>query len=657
MRFTHAVESVLDRVRNAEVDMDTHLIGLLLECRDRMALLLSVVSGTAAGCDAEEGERLRRQLEQYLGGGRQVVKDTPLAVPEFAPMIIGPDHWHLSLRFGRDVLRQGLDPLAFLRYLSTLGELRHVETLAEDMPSDASFDPHSCYLGFEIAFQGDVSKAQIEGVFEFVRDDAQIRIIPPHSRVEEYIALIEQLPEDTLRLGEILVAAGTLTRRELDEALTAQEVQRRLGDGRPLGEMLLTAGVVHEPVLDAALAKQKRTEEKRAADTKTLRVPANRLDRLIDLVGELVIAGAATQLIAGRSRIPEMVESASHLLSLVEEVRDTALRLRMVQIGEVFGRFPRVVRDASRERAKDIELAISGAETELDKSMVERIADPLMHLVRNAIDHGIESPAVREERGKPAKGTVALDAYHESGSVVIEVRDDGGGMDAAKILAKAVERGLVAPGSALSRQEIYRLVMEPGFSTAEQVTDLSGRGVGMDVVRSNVEALRGSLDIESEPGKGTCMRLCLPLTLAIIDGFLVSVGSSSFVLPLDMVVECIELPPGGEEEADYLDLRGAVLPLVRLKDMFEIDGLPARRRNVVVISFAGQKVGLVVDQLLGECQTVIKPLNRLFGRLRGICGSTILGGGEVALILDVPQLVDDAVAREHRASREPVTRG
>lgn len=655
VRFTHTLESVLDRMRNGELESSSNLIGQLLACRDHIGTLIGAAAGGARPEDAgEHGERLARMLGKHLGEeGAPAPEPAPPAVAPVAqadPMVIGPDHWHLSLRFGPDVLRAGMDPLAFIRYLGTMGELLHVETLADHMPVDASFDPQTCYLGFEIAFRGDVTKEQIESVFEFVRDEAAIRIIPPHSRIEAYIELINSLPEDKVRLGEILVASGTLTRRELDEALRAQELERSAGAGRPLGEMLVDAGIVPEPVVDAALARQKRAEEKRVAEAKTIKVPADRLDQLINLVGELVIAGAAAQLLAGKSRMADVVESASHLLNLVEEVRDTALRLRMVQIGEVFGRFPRVVRDVSRELGKEIELKISGAETELDKSMVERIADPLMHLVRNAIDHGIEPPQTRLARGKPAQGTIVLNAYHESGSVVIEVSDDGGGLDSERILAKAVERGLVAPSQSLTRQEIHRLITEPGFSTAERVTDLSGRGVGMDVVSSNIKALRGSLDIASEPGQGTCMQLCLPLTLAIIDGFLVSVGRAAFVVPLDMVVECIELNDG-RQDPDYLNLRGEVLPFVRLKDLFEVEGLPSRRQNVVVVSFAGRKVGLVVDQLMGECQTVIKPLGRLFGKLRGISGSTILGSGEVALILDVPQLVEHAVAREDRAIR------
>jgi two-component system chemotaxis sensor kinase CheA len=298
------------------------------------------------------------------------------------------------------------------------------------------------------------------------------------------------------------------------------------------------------------------------------------------------------------------------------------------------------VHDVAREIGKDIGLIVSGEETELDKTVVERIADPLTHLVRNAIDHGIEAPEVRQARGKPAKGSVSLNAYHDSGSIVIEVSDDGGGLKRDKILAKAIERGLVEPGRTLSDGEIYGLVFEPGFSTADQITNLSGRGVGMDVVKRNITALRGSVDIRSEEGVGTTVSVRLPLTLAIIKGFLVGLGKSVFVVPLDMIEECLELC--AEPGHDYTNLRGNVLPFIRLRELFAVQGAAGQRENIVVVKHAGRKAGLVVDTLLGEFQTVIKPLSKMFSQVTCISGSSILGTGEVALILDVPALVQHA---------------
>ncbi|MCK2095764.1 chemotaxis protein CheA [Thauera aromatica] len=650
VHFTHGVENVLDRLRNGDLAFSGELVTLLLEAQDHIA---HQVAAIAAGDPVEEaaGAPLLARLRVFAGeadGGVPAEApraDEPACTVEAGSSVpIGAEHWHLSLRFGPEVLRNGMDPLSFIHYLRTLGELVHVETVTDALPDLEGGDPEVCWLGFEVALRSPASKAEIESVFEFVQDSATIIIVPPNSRVEDFIALIESLDEDQRRLGEILVACGSLTPRELEEALACQQAAV---PPQRLGQVLVEQAVVQPQVVEAALGKQRAAEERRSSEAKSVKVPADRLDALIDQVGELVIAGAATQLQAQLIHSRELHETASNLLRLVEDVRDAALRLRMTPIGEVFNRFPRVVRDVSRELGKDIELRIGGAETELDKSMVEKIGDPLMHLVRNAIDHGIESPERRLAAGKPARGTLQLDAYHESGSIVIEVADDGGGLDSERIFAKAVERGLVAPEAHLTTAEIHRLILEPGFSTASQVTNLSGRGVGMDVVKSNVEALRGSLDIDSTPGRGTTMRLCLPLTLAIIDGFRVGVGEASFILPLDAVLECIELPDGVGEAA-YLNLRDQVLPFVRLRRMFAIAGESPARQSVVVVRFAGRQAGIVVDRLLGECQTVIKPLGRLFEKVAGIAGSTILGTGDVALILDVPQLVQRAIAHEGR---------
>jgi len=317
----------------------------------------------------------------------------------------------------------------------------------------------------------------------------------------------------------------------------------------------------------------------------------------------------------------------------------------MVQIGTTFRRFERVVRDVSADLGKDVALILTGSDAEVDKALVERIGDPLMHLVRNSLDHGIESPEERAAAGKPARGSLRLNAFHHSGSIVIEVIDDGKGLDRERILAKAVERGLVETGAGLPDQEVFALIFEAGLSTAEKVSNLSGRGVGMDVVRRNVADLRGTIEVESTLGVGTTMRIRLPLTLAIIDGFLVGVGDASFVIPLDRVTECVELP-AGPHVRDCIDLRGAVLPFIRLRNLFGVAGEPARRQNLVVVEHAGQRTGLVVDQLMGEFQTVIKPLGALFRDVRGISGSTILGNGEAALILDVAMLVAHHVEAE-----------
>ena len=316
----------------------------------------------------------------------------------------------------------------------------------------------------------------------------------------------------------------------------------------------------------------------------------------------------------------------------------------MVRIGATFGRFQRVVHDVSRELGKDVTLAIAGEETELDKTVVEKISDPLMHLVRNSLDHGIESAELRAQRGKPAQGTLQLNAFHDSGNIVITVTDDGGGLNRERILAKAAERGLVEPGQHLSDTEVYGLIFEPGFSTAEKVTNLSGRGVGLDVVKRNITSLRGTVSIDSQTGVGTTVTIRLPLTLAIIDGFLVGVGKSVYALPLDMIEECVAF--SAEPGHDYTNLRGEVLPFIRLRELFSLKGAPARGENIVVLKHAGQKAGLVVDTLLGEFQTVIKPLGPMFSHVKCLSGSTILGSGDVALIIDVPAVVGRCMHRD-----------
>ncbi|HXA47104.1 MAG TPA: chemotaxis protein CheA, partial [Burkholderiaceae bacterium] len=626
--FTHVVESVLDHVRNGSVGIGDRLIILMLSCCDHIGTLVENIDGG----DVSDRERLSargnpliEQLQVYLGGGdvTQTI-GTGLAVAHQYPKKIertgGPtgdhDYWHISLRFGPEVLRNGMDPLSFIRYLAKLGAIVGIVTVPDAIPEAAEMDPESCYLGFEIAFDSEADKADIESVFEFVRDDCSIRILPPHSRITEYIRLIEFLPEKTERLGEILVKCGSITAQELEAALSLQS-EDQLSTVQ-IGEILVGHGAVEPSVVEAALAKQKQVSEVKAQESRSIRVDADKLDHLINLVGELIIAGAGVNLIARRAHNAELQESTSTLSGLVEEVRDSALQLRMVKIGATFNRFQRVVHDVSREIGKDIVLVVSGEDTELDKTVVEKIADPLTHLVRNSIDHGIEPADVRAARGKSAQGTVKLNAYHDSGCIVIEVSDDGGGLKRDRILEKAIERGLIEPGRSLTDAEIYNLIFEPGFSTAEQITNLSGRGVGMDVVKRNIIALRGSVGIKSEEGVGATVTVRLPLTLAIINGFQVGLGKSVFVIPLDMIDECVEF--SAESGHDYTNLRGQVLPFIRLRDLFDIKGIPARRESIVVVNYAGQKVGLVVDTLLGEFQTVIKPMGKTFNQVKCISG-------------------------------------
>jgi two-component system chemotaxis sensor kinase CheA len=646
---------VLDLVRDGKLPITEALVSLLLGCCDQIGRLVEAVAAGHDGIDEAlqaQGTPLIAQLSAYLGSPEPKVLPASVATNATAAGInpveripyagVDADHWHISIRFGADVLRNGMDPLSFLRYMETMGSIVGIATLADTMPDAATMNPESCYLGFEIAFRTDADKAAIESVFEFVHDDCELHILPPHSLITDYVGLLNASPEQPAMLGELLVRCGTLTARELDLALASQSKN----PDTPIGVILIEQLLVQPAVVDAALTRQQQVRDTGTQENRSIRVDADKLDQLINLVGELIIAGAGVNLIARRAQNSELQESSSKLSSLVQEVRDSALQLRMVKIGATFNRFQRVVYDVSREIGKDIALEIHGEDTELDKTVVEKIGDPLLHLVRNAIDHGIESAAVRLANGKPARGRVTLDACHDSGAIVITVSDDGGGLKRDRILAKAIERGLVDAGRDLSDGEIYDLIFEPGFSTAAKVTNLSGRGVGMDVVKRNITALRGSVSVTSAEGVGTTVTVRLPLTLAIIDGFMVEIGKSVFAIPLDMIEECIEY--SAEPGHDYTDLRGSVLPFIRLRDLFDVGGVPARRENIVVLKHAGQRAGLVVDTLLGEFQTVIKPLGQLFSQVDCISGSTILGSGDVALILDVPALVRQAsLTRSH----------
>ncbi len=364
----------------------------------------------------------------------------------------------------------------------------------------------------------------------------------------------------------------------------------------------------------------------------------DKLNLLIDLVGELVIASASASLLSHKSGQTALAEANSVVSQLVESIRDAALQMRMVKIGATFERIQGLARDEAKKFAKEIDIALTGAETELDKSVVEKVSAPLLHLVRNALAHGIEPADVRLAHDKPATGRIELNAYHDSASIVIEVVDDGAGLDLKAIQAEATEKGLLQPEQAYSDEEIINLIFEPGFS---------GQASGMDEVKKSVTALRGAVTVSSTAGAGTCFSIRLPLTLAIIDGFLTGVAKSSYVIPLDAVVECLELA-NINADRDYINLRGEVLPYVRLREIFEVPGEQPTRENVVVVQYAGQKAGIVVDQLLGEFQTVIKPLSTLFRHMRGIGGSTILGSGEVALILDVQALITRCARNEEQ---------
>lgn len=634
--FTHVVESLLDRLRNRELTLSRPLSHLLLRARDHISQLVELREPSEEAQLQATDRELLNALHAFLTPAEDTCAER--------------NSWHISLRFDSQILKHGMDPIGFINYLGKLGQICSITTLADHLPCLPELDPEACYLGFEIDFDAaDISQKDIEDVFEFAGELCQLRILPPRSNLAAYLQLFEELPEEPQRLGEILTASGALTADELAQCLKAHTAEDPAAMRKPIGSALVDTGLPAPEQVNAVLDKQPVNRERKSSQH--LRVSAEKLDQLINLVGEMVIASATVSLNAAHGGDAATRESAAAMTLLVEEIRDRSLQLRMVPIGDTFNRFQRVVRDLAAELGKDMELSINGADTELDKTVVEKLADPLTHLVRNACDHGIEPAEQRHAKGKPANGTVKLNAFHESGAIVIEVSDDGGGLNRDRILQKAIERGLVQADASLTDQEIFNLIFEPGFSTADQVTNLSGRGVGMDVVRRNIEALRGRVDVDSAAGTGTEFRIRLPLTLAIIDGFLSSVGDVTYVVPLESVEECIEYDDHRQHdrERNILNLRGEVLPLVHLRDHFGVTCDKPRRQNVLVVNYAGVKAGLVVDALLGEHQTVIKPLNNLFSRVPGLSGSTILGSGAVALILDVPGLMQLALRQESRA--------
>lgn len=661
--FTHEAETLLEALRAGRRALDEDVMAALLQGNDHIGSLLQELrDGQVDEALSAESRALAARLRALLNGD---AADAPAAADDPAPADAAAegtrpegrtavstghvsDAWHLSLRFGPDALRNGLDPLSFLRYLSTKGSVLGLFTLEEAVPALDELDAEACHLGFEIQLLSDCSADELRGVFDFAAEDSDLLLLPPGASAADYEGILEHRCADDEAARAALLArlrglGLQLEQRvvldpDSDEVLPVPAIERRQevvssGRDRRSGE---------------GDRRQGGRDRRNGDETRFVRVRADKLDHLIDLIGELVIAGSGAQMVAHLESNQALLEATQRVMDLVQETRDGALALRMVPIGETFGRFHRVVRDIAKQLGKDIELLVTGGDTEMDKAMVDQVSDPLMHLVRNSMDHGLETPQERLAAGKSAQGSLSLNAFHETGSVVIEVRDDGRGLSRERILGKAQERGLVDPGQHLSDHEVWQLIFLPGFSTAEQVTDLSGRGVGMDVVKRNIEALRGSIALHSESGRGTLTQIRLPLTLAMIDGFLTMVGGVHYVVPMSAVAECIDMPASfsqqGQRTSGTFDLRGEILPWLDLARFYGVPVEEGRRRSLMVVRDGLQRVGLVVDRLLGEHQTVIKPLSGIFQHLRALAGSTILGSGDVALVLDVPGLLSTAAS-------------
>lgn len=621
--FTHEIETVLDMVRDGILPVTSGLIRLTLSARDKILEMLD--SGTQS---LDEEARTIVAGYQAMIGGEEPEKKTE--VTEAKPPETTRSTYRILFRPHAEIFASGTNPLLLLEELRALGECT-VVARTDDIPVLAEFTPEFCYVSWEIILTSGCDENAIRDVFIFVEDSCELAI----DKIFAHDAALDC--EDYKRLGEILLDRGVLTPEALRAVLDKQ---------KPLGQQLVEAKIVTPEYVDAALSEQEHVrkvlQQDRDKKVSSLRVDAVRLDSLVDLVGELVTVQARLSQKAAGENDPELQLIAESVERLTEELRDNAMSIRMVPIGTLFSRFRRLVHDLAGELGKEVQIVTEGAATELDKTVIDQLNEPLVHIIRNAIDHGIESPAQRLARGKPARGTIRLTAEHAGASVVVSITDDGAGLDPEKLKAKAMEKGMIPPDAELSEEECHALILHPGFSTSTEVTGVSGRGVGMDVVKRSIDSLRGTIGLTSGKGQGMSVSLRLPLTLAIIDGLLVSIGHDLFVIPLAVIDECVELSraeAAQSRERSMLTFRGEVFPYISLRHTLDIGGEPPDIEKVVLVNALGKKTGFSVDQVIGQHQTVIKTLSRVYGNVEGVSGATILGDGTVALILDVNQLV------------------
>jgi two-component system chemotaxis sensor kinase CheA len=596
--LAHEVESVFAQIRQGKLRATPDVIALTLETKDLIRAMLD----PTAPVSAESRERLRL--------GFQLILERASGAPQSQPGLDQPKLENLETRTAgevqiaftphRDFFQNGSNPIGILAELATMGTCQ-TTTHLDALPALQDLDPENCHLRFDVRLQTEKSVPDVRDVFMFVED-------------------------------------------RCDLVVTASKQAPSFGDTQPLSITLSGMVAVADggPESSPAASREPTASSRAPDNASSIRVAADKLDNLVDLVGELVIAQARLAQLASTRGDDQLFSVAEDLGRLSAELRDSTLDIRMVPIGTTFVRFKRLVRDLSTELGKEIQLETEGADTELDKTMIERLFDPLVHLIRNSCDHGIESPEARRLAGKNPAGTVRLVAYHSGQNVMLEIRDDGAGLDPSAIRRKAIESGLLDETAQLSPDELNKLIFLPGFSTAKAVTNVSGRGVGMDVVKRSVEALRGQIDIVSQHGKGTTIRLQLPLTLAIIEGLLVDVGAGRFVLPMAMVEECVELTTQDIEDAHgnrLANVRGEMVPYIRLRDWFGSTGERPAIEQIAITTVEGRRFGFVVDGVVGQHQTVIKSLGRMYQHTRGLSGATILGDGTLALIVDVPALL------------------
>jgi two-component system, chemotaxis family, sensor kinase CheA len=628
-KFTHEIETAFDQVRSGKIVMTKDLSSVSLEARDLIkSMLESPEEGKGPDHLAQAAAILSRLRVIIPAAGQQAKKEPEMAA-RAASESGEPVTYRIRFKPPREVFKAGNNPAALVEELADLGECTVVAN-TDDVPLMKDMDPELCYTVWNITLTTDRGRDAIKDIFIFIQDEAEIKI--------DVLGTVEEASQK--KFGEILVEQGATTPQAIEVALSKQ---KRLGD------ILQEAGDIDARDVEAALAEQQHLKEigakkQQVESAMSVRVAADKLDRLVDLVGELVTVQARFSQAAGEKlyRQTPFRAISEEVERLTAELRDNAMSIRMMPIGSTFSKFKRLVRDLTKDLGKEIELTTDGAETELDKTVIEKLNDPLVHLIRNSIDHGVEMPADRQAKGKPRGGVVHLSAKHSGAQVLITVEDDGAGLDAERIRAKAVEKGLIQPDAVLTEKEMFALILLPGFSTARTVTSVSGRGVGMDVVKRSIDDLRGTIEIRSEKGIGSAITLRIPLTLAIIEGFMVKISTDFFIIPLSHVEECVELNRKDVSNAhgrDLANVRGQIVPYIRLRERFSFDTERPDREQIVITRSGDTRIGLVVDSVIGNHQTVIKPLGNFYKHVEGLSGATILGDGSVALILDVPRLI------------------
>ena len=640
--FTHDVETVYDHVRNGKIGVTKDLIDLTLSACDQIRRMMGIHED---GCPADE-----RRTEKIGASFRtlQSAPQAPAATEPPGPSVLSNEKmvtdlsrkvtYRIRFRPAQEIFASGAYPVLLLNEIRRLG-IAHVIAQTDAIPELAEIDPEGCYTYWDIILTTKLDINAIRDVFICAEGncDLKIEVIDDGAVADEDLSY--------KKVGEILIERGDLS---------GEEVKNLLGTQKRIGELLVDSGLIDPGKVESALTEQKHVREIRqkkqvAEAAASIRVPAEKLDSLVNMVGELVTLQSRLSQIAGKMADMRLIQIAEDVERLTAELRDNAMSIRMLPIGTIFSKFQRLVRDLSGDLGKEIVLTTEGEETELDKTVIEKLNDPLVHLIRNSIDHGIELPGVREASGKPGQGHIRLSAEHSGANVFLKIRDDGAGLNIEAIRAKAVEKGLISPDAVLPEKELFSLIFHPGFSTAQTVTGVSGRGVGMDVVRKSIDALQGSIEVESIRGQGTTVTLKLPLTLAIIDGLLVKIDEQFFVMPLSIIEECVELNREDVAKAHgkkIAEIRGEIVPYIHLRGHFMMGGNIPLIEQIVTARIDGLRIGFVVDQVVGEYQTVIKTLGRAYRDVEEVSGATILGDGQVALILDLPRLMQKAAMDE-----------